>query len=208
MKFFRRVASGIQVAPLLAEIQAQGDAWLANTSRQDKIHVQRDTNTIFLRGAVKRPDLHVNENQESQPSQISARFPLAMSTMAKIAEMSKSSLSRATIVRLKPKSRVDQHIDVGSYYLIRNRFHLVLYSPSGSVLISGNEAVRMQAGELWWFDNKQHHSAYNESEEWRVHYIFDLLPQAYERLAVNPLPPVAHGLESAAVPPSRVASSA
>ncbi len=196
MKFFRRVGSGIEVAPLLTEIQAQEGAWLADTSRQDKIHAQRDTNTIFLRGAVRRPDLHINENQESRPTQISVKFPLAMSMMGKIAEAMKSSLSRATIVRLKPKSQVGQHIDVGSYYLIRNRFHLVLYSPSGSVLISGNEAVRMQAGELWWFDNKQHHSACNESEEWRVHYIFDLLPQAYGRLAVNPLPPVAHTLES------------
>jgi hypothetical protein len=190
MKFFRCVASGIDVAPLLAEIQAEESAWLVNTSRQEKIHVQRDTNTIFLRNAVKRADLHINENQESQPTQMSARFPRAMSTMAKIAEAMKSSLSRATIVRLKPKSQVYQHIDVGSYYLIRNRFHLVLHSPSGSVLISGDEAVRMRAGELWWFDNKQHHSAFNESGEWRIHYIFDLLPQTYQRLAINPLPPV------------------
>jgi aspartyl/asparaginyl beta-hydroxylase (cupin superfamily) len=195
MKFFRRVGSGIDVAPLLAEIQAQEDAWLANTSRQDKIHVQRETNTIFLRSAVRRPDLHVNENQESQPTQISANFPRAMNTMTKIAEAMKSSLSRATIVRLKPKSQVGQHIDTGSYYLIRHRFHLVLRSPSGSVLISGNEAVRMRAGELWWFDNKQHHSAFNESDEWRIHYIFDLLPLAYQRLAVNPLPPAAPTLE-------------
>jgi Aspartyl/Asparaginyl beta-hydroxylase len=118
-----------------------------------------------------------------------------MSAMAKIAEAMKSSLSRATIVRLKPKSQVGQHIDAGSYYLIRNRFHLVLHSTSGSVLISGNEAVRMRAGELWWFDNKQHHSAFNESDEWRIHYIFDLLPLAYQRLAVNPLPPAAPTLE-------------
>jgi hypothetical protein len=130
MKLFRRVGSGIDVAPLLAKIQAQEGAWLANTSRQDKIHVQHDTNTIFLRSAVRRPDLHVNENQESQPAQISANFPRAMSAMTKIAEAMKSSLSRATIVRLKPKSQVGQHIDVGSYYLIRNRFHLVLLSAS------------------------------------------------------------------------------
>jgi hypothetical protein len=201
MKFFRRVASEIDVAPLLAEIQAQESAWLVNTSRQDKIHVQRETNTIFLRSAVRRPDLNVNENQESQPTQISANFPRAMSTMAKIAEAMKSSLSRATIVRLKPKSQVGQHIDVGSYYLIRNRFHLVLHSTAGSVLVSGNEAVRMRAGELWWFDNKQHHSAFNESEEWRIHYIFDLLPQAYQRLAVNPLPPAAPTLENVSIQP-------
>jgi hypothetical protein len=207
MKFFRRVGSGIDVAPLLMEIQTQEGAWLANTSRQDKIRVQRDTNTIFLRTAVHRPDLNVNENQESRPTQISKQFPLAMGTMAKIAEAMKSSLSRATIVRLKPKSQVDRHIDVGSYYLIRNRFHLVLHSTSGSVLVSGDEAVRMRAGELWWFDNKQHHSAFNESEEWRIHYIFDLLPQAYQRLAVNPLPPPASTLEKMPIQPFQDAQS-
>jgi hypothetical protein len=49
MKFFRRLSSSINVAPLLAEIQANEDAWLHNTSRQDNIAVQRHTNTIFIR---------------------------------------------------------------------------------------------------------------------------------------------------------------
>lgn len=79
------------------------------------------------------------------------------------------------------------HVDIGSYYFIRNRFHLVLRSPSGSVLRAGDEQVRMSEGELWWFNNKQHHSAFNESDEWRIHYIFDLLPPSYASLAVNPV---------------------
>jgi hypothetical protein len=116
-----------------------------------------------------------------------------MAMMNNVADSLESTLSRATIVRLKPKSFVGQHIDLGSYYLIRNRFHLVLYSRSGSVLASGDEMVRMQEGELWWFDNKQHHSAVNESSEWRIHYIFDLLPKVYHKLAVNPMPIVARG---------------
>ena len=100
-------------------------------------------------------------------------------------------LSRATIVRLKPKSQVFRHIDEGSYYFLRDRFHLVLQSSTGSVLMSGGEQVRMQEGELWWFDNKQYHESCNESGDWRIHYIFDLLPADYSDLAVNPifLPP-------------------
>ena len=90
-------------------------------------------------------------------------------------------LSRATIVRLKPKSQVFRHIDEGSYYFLRDRFHLVLQSSAGSVLMSGGEQVRMQEGELWWFDNKQYHESYNESDDWRIHYIFDLLPADYQR---------------------------
>lgn len=38
--------------------------------------------------------------------------------------------------------------------------------------MSGGETVRMREGELWWFDNKQYHESHNESEDWRIHYIF------------------------------------
>ena len=185
MDYFKLILSGIDVAPLLEEVYAQEQAWLLNTSRQDKIRVQRETNTIFLSAPVARPDLNVNENQESKLTAVSELFPRAVAFMTGIATELNCGLSRATIVRLKPKSRVARHIDEGSYYLIRDRFHLVLHSSAGSVLMSGGEQVRMQEGELWWFDNKQYHEAYNESGEWRIHYIFDLLPEAYGYLAVN-----------------------
>jgi outer membrane protein assembly factor BamB/orotate phosphoribosyltransferase len=185
MKYFRLIRSGVDVAPLLEEVRSQEQAWLLNTSRQDRIRVQRDTNTIFLSGPVARPDLNVNENQETRLTSVSALFPKALEFMNGVAQEMNSELSRATIVRLKPKSQVLRHIDTGSYYLIRDRFHLVLYSSVGSILMSGGEQVRMREGELWWFDNKQYHEACNESDEWRIHYIFDLLPSAHTHLAVN-----------------------
>ncbi len=191
MKYFKLIHAGVDVGPLLEEVRSQEQAWLLNTSRQDKIRVQRDTNTIFLSGPVSRPDLNVNENQETALTAVSRLFPRALAFMNGIAQEMDAQLSRATIVRLKPKSQVLRHIDIGSYYLIRDRFHLVLYSSAGSVLMSGGECVRMKEGELWWFDNKQYHESSNESEEWRIHYIFDLLPAVHSHLGVNAvfLPP-------------------
>jgi outer membrane protein assembly factor BamB len=191
MKYFKLIRSAIDVAPLLDEVRSQPQAWLLDTARQDKIKVQRDTNTIFLRGAVARPDLPVNENQESRYTDAAKLFPKALAFMNSFAEEMNCQLSRATIVRLKPQSQVFRHIDAGSYYFLRDRFHLVLESAAGSVLMSGGEQVRMQAGELWWFDNKQYHESHNESGEWRIHYIFDLLAADYTEIAVNPilLPP-------------------
>jgi aspartyl/asparaginyl beta-hydroxylase (cupin superfamily) len=179
MKYFKLIRSGIDVAPLLEEVRSQEQAWLLNTSRQDKIWVQRDTNTIFISSPVHRPDLNVNENQESSLTAISKSFPKAVAFMTGVAKEMNSHLSRATIVRLKPKSQVSRHTDAGSYYFLRNRFHLVLHSSAGSVLMSGGERVRIQEGELWWFNNKQYHESHNESDAWRIHYIFDLLPAAY-----------------------------
>jgi outer membrane protein assembly factor BamB/orotate phosphoribosyltransferase len=189
MKYFRLIQSGVDVAPLIEEVRTQERTWLLNTSRQEKIAVQRDTNTIFLCAPVRRPDLHVNENQESCFTDVSNAFPRAVSFITAFAKEMNCKLSRASIVRLKSQSKVFRHTDAGAYYLIRDRYHLVIRSSSGSIMKSGDEEVRMQEGELWWFDNKQHHEAYNESSEWRIHYIFDLLPNAYEHLAVNPIPP-------------------
>ena len=201
MKYFKLIRSGIDVGPLLQEVRSQEQAWSIDTGRQDRIRVQRDTNTIFLRGAVPRPDLPVNENQESRLTPVSALFPKAIAFMSDFAREMNCLLSRATIVRLKPQSQVFRHIDAGSYYFLRDRFHLVLQSPTGSRLMSGGEEVCMQEGELWWFDNKQYHESYNASGDWRIHYIFDLLPADYGDLAVNPvlLP------EQSAVGPSEVA---
>jgi outer membrane protein assembly factor BamB/orotate phosphoribosyltransferase len=187
LQYFKLIRSGIDVASLLEEIDLQEEAWLIATGRQDKIRVQKDTNTIFLRAAVSRPDLNVNENQETCLTPVAKRFPRALAFLNEFAAEINCQLSRATIVRLKPRSQVFRHVDQGSYYFLRDRFHLVLRSPAGSVLMSGGETVRMQEGELWWFDNKQYHESHNESDEWRIHYIFDMLPADYTDLAVNPV---------------------
>lgn len=191
MEYFKLIRSGIDAAPFLEEIDSQEDAWLIETGRQTNIPVQRDTNTIFLRAAAPRADLNVNENQETRLTPVANRFPRALAFLTEFAAEMNGVLSRATIVRLKPQSRVFRHIDQGSYYFLRDRFHLVLRSPAGSVLMSGGETVRMREGELWWFDNKQYHESCNESGEWRIHFIFDLLPLEYVDVAVNPvfLPP-------------------
>jgi orotate phosphoribosyltransferase len=200
MRFFRQIRTGVDVAPLLAEIAAGENAWLADTSRQTKVAAQRETESIFLRVAAKRRDIDLRENQETRSTLMCDAFPLAVAFMESVAQEFGSTLERATIVRLKPNSTVDRHIDTGAYYFLRDRFHLVLASAKGSVLSSGDEQVRMWPGELWWFDNKQHHWAQNEGDQWRIHYIFDLLANGLQHLAVNPLAPRAFPMPGQVVP--------
>jgi len=52
--------------------------------------------------------------------------------------------------------------------------HLVLKSTAGSWLRAGDEEVTMREGELWWFDNKAVHEAWNKGGD-RIHLIFDVL---------------------------------
>ena len=181
MRHFTRLAEGVDTGPLLAELDAEPDLWLADTSRQRKVRCQRHTRNIFLRsprkplppGAKNANDVH-----ESRVTRAAAKFPRALAFCEAVAGDRGAALGRATLVALLPGSRVYPHVDAGAYYRVRDRLHLVLRSAEGSPLSAGEETVVMREGELWAFDNKVRHWAHNPSEEPRVHLIFDLLPPA------------------------------
>ena len=191
MQFFQLMKPAIDPRPFLEEIDKLDDVWALSTGRQDKIAVQREARAIPLRGLRKsaiagrqRRDVH-----ESRWTNGSADFPIARDFLQGFAEAQDSLLGRAKIVCLPAGKRVYPHVDRGDYYRVRNRYHLVLRSTHGSWLRAADEEVRMRAGELWWFDNKQMHEAYNDGEEDRIHLIFDMLPRAlaehvFDRTAV------------------------
>ncbi len=188
---FTRIATGIDVAPLLSELAVAPEAWLADTSRQRKVRCQRDTQNIFLRVA-KKPlppgARNANDVHESRTTRSAARFPRALAFCEGIAALQEGELGRATLVALQPRGWVRPHIDAGAYYRIRDRFHVVLRSREGSPLTSGGETVVMREGELWAFDNKAEHDARNPTDEPRIHLIFDVLPAPGRGYYV--LPPV------------------
>ena len=180
MKYFRLFKANVDVRPFLSEIADTSSAWDLSTGRQDKIAVQREAESIPLRGLVKskigdrkRRDVH-----ESRYTTISQRFPIARAFLEGFAAEQDAELGRGKIVRLKPGHRVYPHIDRGEYYRVRDRYHLILQSALGSYMKSGNEEVRMRVGELWWFDNNEMHEARNDGDADRIHLIFDMLPRS------------------------------
>jgi len=177
-KHFKRVDFPIDIASIRNEINASAHLWLDNTSRQQNIKVQRETHTIFLRSAKKPFPQGVSGNDIhlSSETKNSALFPFLMRTLQEFANHVEGKLSRVTVVRLQPESRVYPHIDEGEYYKYRDRYHIVVDSPSGSEMVAGNEKITWREGEFWWFDNKAMHEAYNKGEDHRVHIIFDVLP--------------------------------
>lgn len=186
---FTRIATGIDVAPLLSELAVAPEAWLADTSRQRKVRCQRDTQNIFLRVA-KKPlppgARNANDVHESRAARSAGRFPRALAFCEGIAALQEGELGRATLVALQPRGWVRPHVDAGAYYRIRDRFHLVLRSREGSPLTAGGETVVMREGELWVFDNKAEHDARNPTAEPRIHLIFDVLPASGRGYYVRP----------------------
>ena len=190
MLHFTKIAQGLDIQPLLAELDTAPEMWFANTSRQRKVRCQRNTRNIFLRAARKplpRGAKNANDVHESRIARSARKFPRTLAWCESVADTLGGTLGRATLVALLPHGRVFPHVDAGAYYRIRDRFHLVLRSAGGSPLTAGDERVVMRPGELWAFNNKARHWADNPSEEPRVHLIFDVLPAPGRGFHVLPL---------------------
>lgn len=180
LRYFQLIKPQVDPAPFLAEIARLSDPWGIATGRQDKIKVQREARAIAIRGLRKsatgtldRRDVHA-----SRYTTTARLFPHATTFLEEFAHEYGGELARAKIVCLPAGHRVYPHIDRGEYYAARDRFHLVLQGQPGSWLKAGDEQLEMQTGELWRFDNKAVHEAFNGGAGDRIHFIFDLRPIA------------------------------
>lgn len=184
MRYFSLIRDEVDVSSLLEEIAAVGDAWALATGRQEKIRVQREALAIPLRG-LRKSAIQGRQRRDvlaSRWTSGSVAFPRARRFIQDTAEQLGGAPGRAKIVNLPPGKRVYPHVDRGEYYRVHARFHLVLRSADGSMLRAGDETCRLRPGELWWFDNKAEHEAWNDGTENRVHLIFDVLPNLYRQV--------------------------
>ncbi len=179
MLYFRLIRKNVDTSAIRQELMAHDDAWLVETGRQARAPAQKDTNAIPLRGlrrsaicGRRRRDVH-----ESRYTGMSARFPETVRLIESLAAELGGELGRAKLAQVPPGKKVLPHVDRGEYYRLHNRHHLVIRSEKGSPLQAGDEEVRMQEEELWWFDNSALHAAQNDSTANRVHLIFDVLPR-------------------------------
>jgi hypothetical protein len=173
---FLCISACVDTQEMRLEIQGQPGLWEVGTLRQRRIPVQRETSSICLRAARRAaaPSAAVEDIHESRDTHLARRFPATMDWIEAFARQRGCQLGRALLAKLKPHGQVYSHIDQGEYYRVRDRFHLVLFSAGGSRMTCGTRTQLMQEGELWWFDNKQLHEAFNPSDQDRIHLIFDL----------------------------------
>ena len=88
--------------------------------------------------------------------------------------------SRAAFFKLAIGGEVLTHIDDGTYYLTRDRFHLSL---QGRYLYTvGDEQHIIEPGTFFWFNNKIPHSAKQIGDQERLTFVFDV-PHSLEHPA-------------------------
>jgi aspartyl/asparaginyl beta-hydroxylase (cupin superfamily) len=82
------------------------------------------------------------------------------------------------ITRLAPGETIDWHIDqmppgIPPYF---ERYQIPLHVPPKVRFVVGDEALYMEPGTAWWFDNQTMHAVFNDSDEDRISMLTDIRP--------------------------------
>jgi hypothetical protein len=191
MKHFGKIRDGIDVTPYMEELSAHPEIFEGDASRQKGIPVQRETQAVILFGVDvgdadrSKLDYAFLDTQarigmpikyRGRPTPQSEVLPQSTQFIRDLCCEMKGVPGRAVIARLKPDGKIYKHIDDQLYWLLRDRYHLVVKcGEKGTFFRAGDEEVHMRQGELWWFDPTVYHEAQNVSGETRIHLLVDIL---------------------------------
>lgn len=174
MNFF--MFPGLPVEPgcevMRREVEAKPQLWKFDTRRQDQIEVQRESQAIHLRIGIPENNVHINYWQEAKHHPLHMYFPACMAFLEAFTGHFGGEMGRAAIVKLPLGNKVYPHIDQGTYYSKRDRFHLIL-SGEYRYVVEDEERI-FKEGQLWWFDNQKMHHSETIGEKDRVAIIFDV----------------------------------
>lgn len=81
-------------------------------------------------------------------------------------------IGRCGFLALPVNEKVLPHIDIGSYYLNKDRYHLSIQGRY-KYNVDGEQAV-IEPGTFFWFDNKKMHSSENIGDDLRITFVFDV----------------------------------
>lgn len=81
-------------------------------------------------------------------------------------------LHRCGFLSLPIGEIVGAHIDEGTYYLTRDRYHLSILGRYQ--YFCGTDTVIVEPGTLLWFNNKLPHGTVNIGDETRITFVFDM----------------------------------
>lgn len=195
MKNFFRLAAGLNMSPLMAQIVRQPDLWKADTYLRDYPQGPfEDVETIFLRF----PPASVSEleQQGRDPHEcvwmdgavhLHAWRPLVFNLMATVEG---ERLGRVMINKIRPGGVIYPHADTPLHCAYYSRYHYVVHSQPGVVFRCGQEVAGMQTGEAWWFNNALEHEVCNNSTDDRLHLIVDIKSSKIEVQGELPTKPV------------------
>jgi hypothetical protein len=179
MRHFTKIYDGVDVAPLLAELDAQPKLWNAHTFRKTgEGNPHSCMSDIWIRynalDRLNKGDRQVFNNEHVPVwypawSALPALRPIVFDLMAVVeGEM----IGGVLITRIPPGQIIDPHRDVGWHVEYYEKFYLSLRSSPGADFVCDDagcvERLNPKPGDIHLFDNRKFHWVENNSNQERI----------------------------------------
>lgn len=166
---FKFLSFGLDVTKLRKELKDNDHLWSMVASLQDIGGDQHPTGFLPLVMGVQEPGKRIKDSEGLRCTSAITEFPELFKVLDSFGVVS---VSRCAFFKLPPGGAVKSHIDDGSYYHGKDRFHLSIQGDYEYGV--GDERHVIKPGTLFWFDNKKLHNAKNVSNIDRLTFVFDV----------------------------------
>jgi hypothetical protein len=170
----RIIKTGINVSKIKAQLEKYNDDWGVQKRIDGADQIDPDFHRIeagvlqLVMGAITKP------GEMAYNTEICIKTP-AFDRHTEIVRFLKrnfKSFSRCGFLSLPVGEIVGTHIDQGTYYLNKDRYHLSIQGRYE--YHCGDDVVNVEPGTLLWFDNKKPHGAKNIGDVTRITFVFDV----------------------------------
>lgn len=174
MKNFFKLASNVNVTPLLVAINRQPELWDQNTLRTKHPNTAHaDVSDIWLMFNDIEGD--VTNDIIVKPYPAFEKLPQARPILFDLMRMVEGvTLGRVIVTKLAPGKKIIPHVDGGAPATYYTRYQIALQSLPGALFTIEDETVNFESGDVWLIDNKKEHSVVNNSRDDRIVMIVDI----------------------------------
>jgi hypothetical protein len=175
MKNIKILRKGIIVKKVLKQLEQYSDDWFIQRKGADTL-LERGYadievgNLQLIMGVVIKKEDFVGDSELCKPTPAYYRHTEIIKIIN--SELPGRDIHRCGFLSLPIDGYVGAHIDEGTYYHTRDRFHLSIASQYQYFV--GNESVIVDPGTLLWFNNKIPHGTVNLGDETRITFVFDM----------------------------------
>ena len=175
MDNIRIIKTGINVSKILKQLQDHPEDWGVQRtidgaqSMLDRGFPEVDAGVLqIVMGGVDSEDQYVGDTEHCIPTPAYKHHTEVVGFLKR----NFKKFSRCGFLSLPVGGTVGKHIDVGSYYLTKDRYHLSIQGKYRYYV--GDEFVDVEPGTLLWFNNKLLHGTTNIGNEVRITFVFDV----------------------------------
>ena len=177
-KFIKVIKTGIDVSKVTEQLRKNPADWnhqkteegvssLVDEHGFDDLPISNLQLTI---GAVKKREDFVGDSELNVNTPAYKRHTEIFKLIKE--EFGDKDIHRCGFLALPVDEYVGAHIDEGTYYKTKDRYHLSIKGEYQ--YFTGRDSIIVKPGTLFWFDNKQPHGAVNTAEETRITFVFDV----------------------------------